>query len=213
MPYFDCEDIGGNVLSEYDCWGSQVCCDTEEPLKTCEEEKGEVCDSDEECSISTKETSDEYYCCLGTCQLKKNNNDKESECVEEGGICKYSCNEDEEINYYDCEGSELCCVLKESPDSNFLWIWILLILIVLVSVGIMFKDNLRKFWFRTKSGFSKSKPGPKGGPGFFHSPIRRPATQRRILPPSQRRPIRRIPPRKNSKELDDVLGKLKEMSK
>ena len=213
MYQSECEESGGNELTLLDCFGSQVCCDTEVVLKTCEEEGGKICADDEECSISTTETLDEYYCCLGTCK-EKQEEPEESKCKQQGGICKSTCNESEEINYlYNCESSvDNCCVSKESPKSNLLWVWILLILIVLVSVGIIFRDNLRKFWFRAKSGFSKSKPGPRGEPGFFHSPMRRPATPRRIFPPSDNQ-MRRLMPRRPSKELDDVLGKLKQMGK
>ncbi len=209
MSSFDCE---GEILSEYDCFGSEICCDTDIVLKTCEEEDGKVCANDEECSIYVKETLDTLYCCTGTCEDYVA--PEESECEQQNGICRYSCNEGEETSYYDCDSlTNICCFQSETPEKNLLWIWILLILIVLVSIGIMFRDNLRKFWFRAKSGFGKSKPTGPGGGSEFSSSIRRPTIPRRIFPPSDESQMRRPMMRRPSNELDEVLGKLKEMGK
>jgi len=201
----------GEILSLYDCFGSQVCCDTEEVLETCEDMDGEECEFGEECSISEKEASDTSYCCTGTC--REIPEPEESECETHFGSCRSSCYSDEESSNYFCDStSEICCMEKTTSSKNLLWVWILLGLIVLVAVGIMFKDNLRKFWFRTKSGFSKPK-GPRGPPGFSSS-MRNPTIQRRILPPSGEPRMRKpMMQRRPSKELDDVLGKLKEMGK
>ena len=84
----------------------------------------------------------------------------------------------------------------------------MLILIILIIVAIIFRDRLRPYYYKLKSKFGKSKPGPKAPPRF--SP--RPGAPRRILPPSSRHsPVRR--PVKRSGEIDDVLKKLKEMGK
>ncbi|MBU1129643.1 MAG: hypothetical protein KJ949_03370 [Nanoarchaeota archaeon] len=202
-----------NILPLYDCFGSQVCCDTDIVLETCEDMYGEECDYGEECSTSEVDALDTYDCCLGTCR-EKQEEPEESECEQSGGTCKYPCGDSEESADYDCDDNlDYCCIELDDPDSNFLWIWILLILIVIVSVGIMFRDNLRKFWFRAKSGFGKSKPsGPRGGPGFSSS-MRNPTIPRRIFPPSDEPQMRRPMMRRPSRELDDVLGKLKEMGK
>ena len=85
-------------------------------------------------------------------------------------------------------------------------------LIVLVVIGILFRDKLREFWFRMKSG--KSKPGPKPGPPT-HPQARPYPMERRILLPTHQeaRPPARRAPSGAQKELDSVLKKLKEMSK
>ena len=74
--------------------------------------------------------------------------------------------------------------------------------------------GIRPVWFKLKSKFGKSKPGPR--PGFPPTPPgmlpQRRVTPRRILPPAQRKPVRR-PVGKPKKEMDDVLKKLKEMGK
>jgi len=105
-------------------------------------------------------------------------------------------------------------------------IWVLLILILLVVLGIVFRDKLRRGWFRMKSKFGKGKPPrPSGSRGLGrHRPLplptrpRRPLNrvpERRILPPQKSRPSKTVPRRtsKSQKELDAVLKKLKEMSK
>jgi hypothetical protein len=85
-------------------------------------------------------------------------------------------------------------------------------------MGIVFKDRLRPLWLKLKSKFGKGRSGIKKGggprrPGFppvSRVPQRR--VSRRILPPTQRRPIRR-PSVRPKGDMDDVLKKLKDMSK
>ena len=106
----------------------------------------------------------------------------------------------------------------------------LLVLFVVFVIGIIFRDKLRSLWFNIKSKFGGGKGGreppghgpPPGFPGGIpphyptqHRPIMRPMPERRIIP-HQEPP--RQPPQKPtrtgaSKELDEVLKKLKEMGK
>ena len=104
---------------------------------------------------------------------------------------------------------------SDSDEGGKAWVWILIILIILVILGIVFKDQLRELMFRMKSGGKKSPP--KGGPRrpgfpFPRKPMRSPGSMppRRPMPP--RKPMPR-PANKGKRELDDVLGKLRDMGK
>jgi len=82
-------------------------------------------------------------------------------------------------------------------------------------LGIIFRKKLKALWDKIR------KKGPKGGPGGFGAPAGfggpRPGMppgarpQRRILPPGQRRPGAR--PAGKPGQVDNVLGKLKQMTK
>jgi len=220
MSVMSCEDAGGSVLAGYSCFGIEVCCTEPEISKECVKDLGgEICSSGEDCTGGVwEDASDLSYgekCCVGgTCE---DSGAEVSECERYGGICRTSCDDEEEENSDECDYSgDVCCVEKTAltPEKNYWWIWVLLSLIVLTLIGIIFRDKLRPFWFRMKSGFKKSKPP---GPGAL-PPLRtaRRVIPRRILPPTQRRPPTRPVPHPASKpksEIDDVLKKLKEMGK
>ena len=211
-----CAEMKGNELTDFDCSsGLDVCCDTKYVLPDCKEQGGKVCSVDEECSVSTVESSDELYCCLGICEEKPT--PAINECVENNGNCKERCSDnEEEKTEYNCDSDSLdvCCFEKEPSK---LYIWVLIILIILVIIGIIFRNKLRPFWFRVKSKFG-GKPRAPPSAGFLGRPVfppMRPGPRmipRRILPPQRtQRPQPRTP--KPSAELDDVLKKLKEMGK
>jgi hypothetical protein len=214
-----CSEAGGNELGEYDCFSVLDICCNKQILESCEEKGGEICGSDETCSISVTEASDTPECCLGSCRASS----EKTECELYGeGNCRTSCYSDEEESDYDCSSDKICCVEKTIVEKkSYWWVWVLLILIVLVVLGIIFKDKLRPLWFKFKTkvlnkiGKGKSKAGPASGPrGFPPSrpgmPPQRPM-QRKILPPSQRQPIK--PSAKPKGDIDEVLKKLKEMGK
>ena len=222
------ESCQGQVLSDYYCAGIlNECCTLAPEQQTCNEKGGIVCSSSQICSggdfVSAAETN---YCCVNDGSCQEGPISVISECEEQGGTCKTSCFSDEQELFYECEFSgDACCIFKTERKSSS-WIWILLILIILVVVGIIFRDKLRSFWFKTKSKFKKSKPGPRPGrPGYGprpppgrpigppHHPIRRPMQERRILPSIQQPIMPGRSPSKSQKELDDVLRKLKEMGK
>ena len=221
MSSINCQESEGNEL-DYSCAGMFVCCDKEQVLETCSEQGGEICNSNENCiggkSIDSPDLDYGETCCIGgRCEEPAD----EPDCEDNFGTCRaYECEEDEEESFdYTCDYGDVCCIEKTIPDEekNYLWVWILLGLIVLVMLGIIFKDKLRQFWFRIKSKFGKSRPGPKPEPRFGFPPSSRMPSQRpmprRILPPTHRQPIRRPPVQKPKTELDDVLKKLKEMGK
>ncbi len=214
MSRMTCLDAEGDVLGDYSgCFGTDICCSKEKALEACSEQGGEVCGSGKECSTSTVEASDTSECCLGSCQTPS----EKSECELYGdGDCRTSCyGNEEEAEAYECPSGKVCCVEKAvSEEKSYWWIWVLSGLIVLVVIGIIFKDKLRPYWFKIKSKFRKSKPGPRSGfpppPGIPPQRVR----PRRILPPAaQRQPRRRPITKKPRKEMEDVLKKLKEMGK
>jgi hypothetical protein len=215
-----CREDSGSEL-DYDCSGLFICCDKEKTIDSCEEQGGEICSSNQDCrrGISV-EASDINYgeiCCFGgTCEEPE----EESECEEQYfGTCRtYECEESEEESSYSCDYGDICCIEKEPELSeSSWWIWVLLLLIFLTILGIIFKDKLRRLWFRIKS--KKPKSIPQGRPGFPSAfPSRPPITRRmvrprRILPTTQKRAVKRPAFRKPKSEVEDVLKKLKEMGK
>ncbi|MFA4953485.1 MAG: hypothetical protein WC584_04645 [Candidatus Pacearchaeota archaeon] len=212
IPSPDCQTAGGNILTDYVCGAGLKCCSVASAEKTCTELGGKICLSNKQCSESKIDSADaEGSCCLGTCNEIAVVN---YTCVSEGkGECKTSCgSNEEEKSEYTCEYDDTCCLKK---SGGTLWIWILIILIFLVIIGIIFRNKLRRFWFRLKIG--KSKPSGPGSSGIFPmNPSRTiPQTRmvpRRIIPQQPNRP-RPIPRAKPSGEFDDVLKRLKEMGK
>ena len=204
-----CLDIGGSELSAYSfsCSGTKICCDKSPSSQTCSEIGGEICASDETCSIPTVETLDTYDCCTGYCESV---GVSQSECESHGGTCRDSCLSDEKENSDQCDYiGEVCCVAVttgDDEDKSYWWIWVLLILIVLVVIGIIFRDKLRPVWLRMKSKFKRK---PKTGPGLALTKVSVRPVHRRVLPHA-RRPA---PARKPKSEVDDVLKKLKEIGK
>jgi len=214
MPEIDCQ---GNILPEYDCAGVLKCCDTQEILQTCAEQGGEICESNENCVSGTiaeaPDTDLGQVCCLGgECVVPITT----WECEDKGGTCRsYGCGSDEIESTDECDSGQTCCIKKPEKQGGYWWIWLLLILIILVILAIIYKDKVRVYWMKIKSGFGKpSGAGTKPSerlPPTFQGPAPTRAPQRKILPPTQRRP--RTPTRKPKGEIDEVLKKLKDMGK
>ncbi|MEK6833652.1 MAG: hypothetical protein AABY32_06420, partial [Nanoarchaeota archaeon] len=233
----DCENEGyscmsqancdGELLYDYSCTGIFDCCDTPITLGECvDDEGGEICTSDEECIGGTtpdvSDTALEETCCVyGTCEDITST----SICgTANDGICRTSCENDEEENSnYDCDYGESCCLAKEKSTS-YLWIWILLILILLSALGIVFRDKLRIQLLKLKTLFGGKKDQRK----FEMPSTSHPNPQERILPRrifssqssapihrhfSPQHSLNKKPEEKPKNELDDVLKKLKEMGK
>ena len=196
----------GNLLPDYTCPGVSVCCDTQPVIKSCSEQDGTICTSDEKCvggtTTTASDTSIGEECCLGgECEILTT----ASECENQLGRCTPFCSSGEVEADYECSLiGDVCCVLGEKKSSLW-WLWVLIILIILVVIGIIFRSKLRGLF---KRGPRPMGPGPR--PGMPPSAIRRPL-QRRILPP-QKRP-QASKPAKKPDELGDVLSKLKQMSK
>ena len=237
-----CNENGGDILSEYDCPAPSNCCTISPRQPTCADQGGEICSSNERCiggvELSASDTEGQN-CCVGgdTCEIATPSDESFSECEASGGTCRsFECNDDEELStFYSCSFTgDSCCITKttSSPKGSLLWVWLLLVFIVLAVIGILFREKLRMLWLRMSKGRSggslgsSSRPGPGYPPSFppptqfFQRPFQ--AIERRIMPPQhqpQRTPThtqQRPAPRPKSgaqKELDDVLKKLKEMSK
>lgn len=225
----------GEIFYEYDCAGLYLCCSEGEEDKTCTDLGGEICTSSEYCDGDYQSTSDLGYketCCItGECIESGITPIDEYNCEPNGGVCEiYGCDSGyEETSQWTCKYGDTCCIEGDGPGSSptpstgpekgKAWIWIIFALIVLVLVGILFRDKLRMFLMKIK-GKKKGPSGPRfgdpRGPGPRPMPPRPSPTPRRIMPgPSGgRRPMppRRAPP-KASGELNDVLKKLKDMSK
>jgi hypothetical protein len=209
-----CEDDGGDILGEYECPASFKCCNVQQTMETCLEMNGYICGSGEACTGTLIDSADGRCCIQGSCEPAGQDI---SECELNNGVCRYGCDPDEEEAFYACDISgNSCCVLKTTDEKSYWWVWVLLILIILVVIGIIFRDKLRGFWLRMQSRgkprprkdvFDRPRPGPTP-PLISPRPV-----QRRILPPSRHPPLRRPRKAKTSKELEDVLKKLKDMGK
>jgi hypothetical protein len=216
----------GETLSDYSCPGSSSCCDTEYVEPSCSEKGGEICESGEYCNGDSVSASDVGYyeiCCLDECLVKEE--PKESECKINFGVCEvFECEEGyEETNLYSCDFGDICCLPEDKGgEGSIWWIWLLFGLIVIVVVGIIYRDKIKMAFIKMNhkggpppgrfQGPPRGPPGmpPRMPPTYNRMPQRGPPPQRRIIPNQNTRP----PQRSNSpKELDDVLKKLKDMSR
>ena len=215
MSSIDCSTAGGSALNAYQC-SFGVCCSAQKKILTCAEQGGEICGSGETCTGGriTEASDSRFACCVdGSCVSSEG--PAENTCQTSFGTCRsFECVSGEQIdNSLSCDSSSQVCCVQKPASKTYLWIWVLVILIVLVVLAIIFRNKLGGFWFRIKSTFSKPS-GPSGGssrPSYFGVPVRR-MIPRRILPhpaPSHRP----APARRHSGELDDVLKKLKDMSR
>jgi hypothetical protein len=221
----ECINAGGEVLSNFDCLGLDVCCSQpyEDPeLKTCSEQGGEFCTDTQYCETDHRiygysdDISNNDCCNIGHC--KENIDDEKTECEDEGYSCRNNCFEDEEQTNFQCDSGEVCCKpLPVPPASKFPWIIVILvILIILIIIAIIFRNKLKMFFFRFKSKFKSSNVPRKSPPRF--PPRAPPPTFRPPMPPINRpRPPQppRAPPKSNSpndKEFEDTLKKLRDMS-
>ena len=224
-----CENFGGycvakaqctnleDQLENYNCLGGDSCCRVQPIEQTCAEKSGFVCNEGESCSGSEVLASDSPACCIGgACQLIET----ENECEKLSYNCLDTCttNQQEEIAYSkSCAFGQLCCSKKPVKSTNWLLIILLIILIILVILAILFRNQLKIWLFRMKSGFGSKKTPPPGSrpmmsPQFRPMPPGRPSPQHSYqqgVPP--RRPVAGRTER--DKDFDDTMRKLKDMSK
>ena len=222
-----CADAGGEILSEFDCQGSlQKCCTKPQVVKTCSELDGEICSSAQDCIGGIEVDADGLrtgeICCAGSgsCGIVSPVED----CADNDGICRSgSCdNNEQETDSYSCSISgDSCCIEKTtSGEKNYWWIWVLVILITLLVIAIIFRDRLRMAWhkFRSRGGSSpahRPPTHPSFPPPGFQRPMpmmHRPPERRILMPQPIRKPMARVASGAQ-KELDEVLKKLKDMSK
>ena len=217
-----CWNGGGRIIDSYTCSGAGYFCCEVGLSESCSEKQGEICDSNQRCVNGVEDAtandllySGEVCCVWGSCEDIDDDNGENTGAntceSSNSGVCRYSCETgEEETAYYSCSSSQVCCQESSDPKGTNIWVWILIILIILIVLGIIYKDKLRELMFRMKSG-KKDSTGPKGprrGPPRMAHQLRGPLP-RRPMPPRQ------IPSsaKRGKGELDDVLGKLREMGK
>lgn len=216
----NCEDFGHFCVPIGECAltdsidnffcpsAAQTCCQQREVEPTCSEKGGFICDLDQECSGSSVTSLDSNFCCVGDCVEIQT----ENECESFGFFCKDSCSEsqEEKAGYSNsCNFGDICCGPSSDTGGTSIWLIVLLvILIILVILAIIFRNQLKVFFFKRKSKAKESKL-PKSRPGIMPLPAQR------VLP---RPPARRAPPRKRGapgkdKEFEETMKKLRDMSK
>lgn len=234
MSTISCSEAGGEQISGQSCSGTFVCCSEDKTVESCEDQSGDVCNSNQNCVGGIEPEASGLgvgqVCCIGgSCEVPTS---QESACESSGGECRISgCFDDEQESFETCDfTSDICCVSKAPGSSKFVWILSLLILITLVVIGIIYRSKLRRFWFNFKSRFlPKGGARPRGpGPGGRRPPFspshafRRRPVPRRVMPAPIKAPSSRAPPPHGArprphtgprKELDSVLKKLKDMGK
>jgi len=222
---------------------AQRCYEAPPVIETCASEYPEldVCNYNEICSSGKKSLNNEVCCEVECVQKEEPLVEEEAECVTLGdGYCTTSCSSGEvEESFYEDSCSEIysgeiCCV-AEDEKSNYLWLWILLALIILITIAIIYRDKIKEEILKMKS------KKDKGDSNIPERGLQRPMQnmrQRRIIPsrrpiqrpqqvqrsgispvvrkpvqPRQAQPATGRPRQKTPEELNDVLRKLKEMSK
>ncbi len=231
-PQFSCEkgylcsSSGGQVLYDYACNSAgELCCSIKVGEQPCSQKGGLICTSTQTCQGGVIESASDGSCCVGGSCIEMQT-PQEDTCTSAGGTCAGMCEEGEEESMIEtCSSSEHICCMKKGSS---LWIWIILLLILigLVVAGIIYRDKVKIWWFKTvefvKVKMLKKKgavpatpqrtPMPQQRAGAPYAPYGRP-----MLPPAQRapiaRPMARPPVKSRDKEMEDALRKLREMSK
>ncbi len=166
----------------------------------------------QECDGKKVLASDTNECCIGDCVLI----DSEPECEKQLYICKPSCSEDEEEKTGlsdSCNLGSVCCGKKAVEKGNsYLLLILLVILIILVILAIIFRNQLKIWLFRFKSGYRSKKLGKPPYPPRAPQPaIFRPPILSTLRPPQ--RPIQKPNSKPVDKDFEETMRKLKEMSK
>ena len=232
MSSMSCQEAGGNILNNYECSSVFECCDKAKSLDTCADMGGKTCNSNEACLDGRTEDAADLdsgqTCCLGGGYCEEKGEEEKLDCTSVGGQCREICEEGEGADYNSAcmVSTDTCCIKKTGEKKSLWWIWILLFLIILTALGIIFRDKLRPFWFKIKSKFGKSGLSTGAGPrrpGFPPGPMMGGVPPRRMMPmrplpqphniPAKTRPFPRPAASNKTGELDDVLKKLKDMSK
>lgn len=208
-----CTLSNGNILQNYTCPGTYICCSSPLVIPSCSSQSGTICSSGQICQggsfVSASDTQSKLTCCLGgSCATQPTTT--ASACELAGATCRNSCLSGEQLLGESCSlGSEVCCTSK-TRKIELVWIILLVLLILLALLGIIFRKQLGVLWMRIKSKFGKGKGTQQMPPRPF--PPRGPpmSFQRRSPMP----PPHRVPPtRQRPTEVNDVLKRLKEVGK
>jgi hypothetical protein len=225
---FECTSAGGSILYDYQCLGAgEFCCSVSAQTQTCQEKQGSICNSNQVCDGRSTAASD-GTCCLDNCQNKP----AQETCTAGDGICRDSCDANEEEIDATCSTSgSICCkaaAVQEKKSSVWFWIFLLVILIILVAAAIVYRDRIKieilKFKGRAQtSPVRRTPPSPPGSPigqrpmsnpamfGRPGIPVGRPMPHPPMRPQTMTTP--KPQPRTADKEMEETLRKLKEMSK
>ena len=207
-----------NVGSNYFCPSLSDTCCTNENLKNCSTQNGEVCNSSEICVGNEVKALDTSQCCTGECKEKP----QQTECAAASYNCMDECSSyQESVTNYSCNQGQICCKTKTTTTTktnSHWWIWVLIILILVTAgaIGYVYREKLKLLWFQLKTKFKKDKGKGNsgiGGPGF---PPRPGMPPRPGFPPIRRMraPIPRARPRLHRDEaMDNTFKKLREMSR
>ncbi len=234
-------DCSGKTLTGYDCAGMNICCDTAKKEESCFDQSGELCNSLQKCvggtTITSTDSDSGQTCCVsGICKIVEE--EPEEIC---DGSCRSECFSDESESeaYSTCNNDGICCVTETDEEKSYFWIWILLILIILVVLGIVFRDHLHKYYIIVKNkkkpaddkkrGLSqrremRRRPTSRNVPNFRmpRAPPKGKPKEKPRMPTTPRKPLikktiteRQLtnPPAKNDSDMDNVLKRLKDMSK
>jgi hypothetical protein len=211
-------DCTGNIMKSFSCSGFNKCCDTPLEISSCSDQGGKVCTSSQECfggtSLSASDLLSGQTCCVsGVCKVK-NSQTEESTCESSGGTCAEYCETGYSESSSDtCDISTDVCCMKETKKS-LLWFWIVLGLVILATLAIVFREKLQILFLKFKKGGKKggdnNRGRPEGPSTFSREPMSR-ISPRRILP--EREPEHQVRRPEKKSEIDDVLKKLKDMSK
>lgn len=213
MTEGECKAVGGNVKTNFYCPGGilKVCCDKLPSLKTCSEMLGVECPADKECSSTPLKSSDIVECCLGTCVPKA---PAETECERMEYFCSTSCTEnEEEVPEYACNAGEICCKPKLSEESGggiLIRVILGFLLIAIIVLLIIFRNKVQMWYHQIKIKFEKKPPMP---PTTAIKKPSYPAYPQYPARPAVTRPTAQAVGRTQTKELDETLRKLKEMTK
>jgi len=210
-----CVSIGNcnlaDKLDNFYCPSSgEVCCKTRPQELTCSEKSGVICKENEECRGDSVIASDTNDCCIGDCVEIVT----ENECEKQGFYCRGSCSEaqEEKASYSSsCSLGQFCCGTKPEAKKGNLLIILLVILIFLVILAIIFRNQLRTWIFKTKTGYKSEPTKPFSRPPVFPIPMSRPFPPRMPARPQTR--TAQGPQRTVDKEFEETMKKLKEMSK
>ncbi len=225
---FSCLDAGGILKSGYGCTGRLECCSVKPASQqSCSIQQGKLCNVQQRCQGNSGPASD-GSCCFGTCVAIE---EDENLCESGGyGVCGASCSDEEYDSGYACNTPGfLCCtpstgVTDNEDDEGLNWglIILLIILIGIIIAAIMYREQLKLWWFKMQNKKQPPKSGPFGGANTTGILPRRPPQfggflprpQQRLMPsrPGMRPAPRPAKPQVKDKELEETLKKLKEMS-
>jgi hypothetical protein len=197
------------------CPTGKVCCEAKPKELTCEEKRGMVCPDSTSCTEPEVISFDTNFCCTGDCLAVPG----ESECEQADYSCRISCSKNEEEKSLSCGAvsGKVCCTEKTATGSWTL-ILLLIILIILVVLAIIFRNQLKIWWFKLKSGFKTGKGPPPTNRPSFPAQFSNISSPRQIIPRHMipaRRPLARRPLRGSDKdkEFEETMKKLRDMSK